>query len=425
MTALCLTADEQEMLDGAQGPAVALAMRVVTSFARARGADRLVEIAHAHIDSCLYHGPVGLDFVRRLRELGGRVRVPTTLNVGALDLLHPSLVGEDPDVPELHTAGRELMTAYADLGARPTYTCAPYQHEARPGLGEHIAWAESNAIAFANSVLGARTDRYGDFLDICAALTGRAPYAGLHRDEQRAARLVLDCTDVPGIADPGELTVVGIGALLGRIAGTEVAAVVGLPSDLPEERLKALCAVAASTGSVALVHVVGRTPEATTLDAALHGRRAERVVTVTGEEVARELASLSTVPAGLVDAVCVGTPHASLAELGELARLATEGPVVRAGVRAVVNTSRGTFALAQEAGLVAALRSAGWTLLTDTCSYIAPVLPRGTRTVATDSGKWAAYAPANLGVDVVLTTTAGCVEASRTGFATGVGRHAG
>jgi predicted aconitase len=401
LTALRLTEAEQAMYDGAEGPAVAFAMRVVTALARARGADRLVEITHAHIDSTLYHGPVGLDFVRRLRELGGRVRVPTTLNIGALDLLHPSLVSE-------HADARELMTAYADLGARPTYTCAPYQREARPGLGEHIAWAESNAIAFANSVLGARTDRYGDFLDICAAITGRAPYAGLHLDEQRAARVVLDCT---GIEDPDELTVVGIGALLGRVAGTEVAAVVGLPGDLPEDRLKALCAVAASTGSVALVHVVGRTPEAATLDAALRGRRPARVVTVTGAEVERELARLSTVPAGPVDAVCVGTPHASLAELGELARLAADGPAAR--VRAVVNTSRGTLALAREA--VATLRSAGWTVLTDTCSYIAPVLPPGTRTVATNSGKWATYAPVNIGVDVVLTTTAGCVEASRTG----------
>lgn len=409
MTGVRLTSDEQAMCDGADGPAVAFAMRVVTALARAAGADRLVEITHAHVDSCLYHGPVGLDFVRRLRELGGRVRVPTTLNIGALDLLHPSLVPE-------HADARELMTAYADLGARPTYTCAPYQREARPGLGEHIAWAESNAIAFANTVLGARTDRYGDFLDICAAVTGRAPYAGLHLDEHRAARLVLDCTGVPDLDDAGELTVVGIGALLGRVAATEVAAIVGLPPDLPEDRLKALCAVAASTGSVALVHVVGATPEAPTLDAALHGRPPARVVTVTGADVAHELDRLSTVPGGPVDAVCVCTPHASLAELGELARLA--GPV-RPGVRAVVNTARGTLAIAGDA--VATLRSAGWTVLTDTCSYIAPVLPPGTRTVATNSGKWAAYAPVNLGVDVVLTTTAGCVEASRTGVAARVG----
>ncbi len=423
MSGLTLTADEQGMLDGADGPAVALAMRVVTSLARASGAERLVEIVGAHIDSCLYHGPVGLDFVRRLRDLGGQVRVPTTLNVGALDLLHPTLVRADPHLP--HAAARETMTAYADLGARPTYTCAPYQHEARPGLGEHVAWAESNAIAFANTVLGARTDRYGDFLDICAALTGRAPYAGLHRDEARAARIVLDVTGVPGIDDPDEVTAAGIGSLLGRIAGTSVAAIVGLPGDLSEDRLKAICATGASSGSVALVHVVGRTPEAPTLDAALQGRDPERVVTVTEADLAAEIARLSTAPAGAVDAVCVGTPHASLAELGELARLAAAGPPVADGMHAVVNTSRGTLLLAREGGVADALRAAGWTILTDTCSYMTPVLPPEVRTVATNSGKWASYAPVNLGVDVVLTTTAGCVDAARTGRAVPRGAHRG
>ncbi len=404
MTGLALSAEEQGMLDGADGPAVALAMRVVVALARARGAERLVEVVHAHIDSCLYHGPVGLDFVHRLRELGGRVRVPTTLNVGAVDLVHPELVE--------HAAARELMVAYADLGAAPTYTCAPYQREARPGFGQHIAWAESNAIAFANTVLGARTDRYGDFLDISAALTGRAPYAGLHLSSERAARLVLDCS---ALSDVDELTAAGLGALLGRVAGTEVAAIVGLPGDMPEDRLKALCATAASTGSVALVHVVGRTPEAPTLDDALQGGTPERVVTVTRADLERELDRLSTASAGPVDAVCVGTPHASLAELGELARLTAEGPGVRDGVRAVVNTSRGTWALARESGVLDVLSSAGWTVLTDTCSYLAPVLPPDTRVVATNSGKWAAYAPANLGVDVVLTSTEGCVRAARTG----------
>ena len=406
MSGPVLTAEEQGMLDGADGPAVALAMQVVVALARARGADRLVEIVHAHIDSCLYHGPVGLDFVHRLRSLGGRVRVPTTLNVGAVDLVHPDLVAHPP--------ARELMVAYADLGAAPTYTCAPYQREARPGFGEHIAWAESNAIAFANTVLGARTDRYGDFLDISAALTGRAPYAGLHLSSERAARLVLDCT---AVSDVDELTAAGIGALLGRVAGTEVAAIVGLPSDLPEDRLKALCATGASTGSVALVHVVGRTPEAPTLADALQGGAPERVITVTRADVERELDRLSTVAAGPVDAVCVGTPHASLAELGELARLAAAGPGVRDGVRAVVNTSRGTLRLAQESGVLEVLSSAGWTVLTDTCSYLAPVLPAEARVVATNSGKWAAYAPANLGVDVVLTSTAGCVRAASSGVA--------
>jgi predicted aconitase len=149
---LQLTADEQRMLAGAEGDGVALAMRIVTGLARVKGAARLVAVTGAHIDSCLYHGRAGLDFAERLLMLGAAVRVPTTLNVGSLDLVHPGTVRADDDQPDLLVAGRALMDAYVALGARPTWTCAPYQGDARPALGEHIAWAESNAIVFANSV---------------------------------------------------------------------------------------------------------------------------------------------------------------------------------------------------------------------------------------------------------------------------------
>ena len=142
------------MLGGQDGEGVALAMRVVVGQARVVDAPRLVEVTSAHVDSCLYHGQVSLDFAYRLASLGARVRVPATLNVGSMDLLHPGLVRDR----ELAQAGRELMAAYVALGCTPTFTCAPYQLPDRPGLGEHVAWAESNAIVFANSVLGARTD---------------------------------------------------------------------------------------------------------------------------------------------------------------------------------------------------------------------------------------------------------------------------
>ena len=132
-------------------------------------AERLIDIASAHIDSCLYHGRAGLDFAERLLDGGGRVRVPSTLNVSSLDLLHPELVRLDADTA---ADARRLMDAYVAMGCRPTWTCAPYQLPERPAFGTHVAWAESNAIVFANSVLGARTNRYGDFIDICAAITG-------------------------------------------------------------------------------------------------------------------------------------------------------------------------------------------------------------------------------------------------------------
>lgn len=248
---LQLTSLEAGMLAGDEGAGVALAMRVVTALAAVQGAESLIEVGSAHVDSCLYHGRAGLDFAQRLVALGARVRIPTTLNVGSLDLLHPGTVHEDAEHPGLLSSGRALMDAYVALGARPTWTCAPYQVDSRPGYGEHVAWAESNAIVFANSVLGARTDRYGDFLDICAAVTGRVPLAGLHTDGARRATLVVDLRSVPRglLVDPSWYAVVGL--VVGQLAGSAVPALLGLPGDTGEDQLKALGATAASAGASA------------------------------------------------------------------------------------------------------------------------------------------------------------------------------
>src|SRR4029079_4446690 len=155
-----------------------------------------------------------------------RVRIPTTLNVGSLDLIHPHLI-RSPSA-EI-SAARKLMDGYVKLGARPTWTCAPYQLPGRPTLGTHIAWAESNAVVFANSVLGARTDRYGDFIDICAAVTGRVPDAGLHRDENRRGEIVFDITGLPERMLGSEILAPVLGYLVGRESGPRVPVIVGLP----------------------------------------------------------------------------------------------------------------------------------------------------------------------------------------------------
>ena len=211
------------------------------------------------------------------------MRVPTTLNIGLLDLIHPGLT----DVPE-ETArpARELMEAYVELGARPTFTCAPYQLAgSRPGLGEHVAWAESNAIVFANSVLGARTNRYGDFCDIACAVTGRAPAAGLHLTEHRRARVVLDVSSLSDAVLASDVLYPVLGLVLGRVAGDRVAVIDGLPPGVPEDRLKAIGASAASTGAVGMFHAVGSTPEAATLEEALQGEPPDEVVEVTAREL--------------------------------------------------------------------------------------------------------------------------------------------
>ena len=412
---LALTADEQSMLDGDRGPAVAMAMRLVTGVARANGAVRLLPIESVHVDGCLYHGRAGLDFAERLVELGGRVAVRTTLNVGSLDLLHPGLVRAGDG---LASAGRRLMDAYVALGCESTWSCAPYQLSHRPATGTHVAWAESNAIAFVNSVLGARTDRYGDFLDIAAALTGRVPDAGLHQDHARRAELVLNCSDLPHRLLAEDTAWAALGALLGEVAGTRVAALVGLPGDLgddgtTEDRLKALGATAASAGGVALFHVVGVTPEAPDLQSVADPGCPVHVVSTADLRTARD--RLSTATGDRLDAVSLGTPHFSVTEFAELARVIGSGPAFSDEVDVYVSTSRAVLAEATRLGHLAPVEAAGARIVTDTCTYVTPVLAPGTKTVMTNSGKWAWYAPANLGVDTVLGSLAECVASARAG----------
>jgi predicted aconitase len=407
MAALRLTADEQGMLDGAAGEAAALAMRLVVGVARASGARELLPVESVHVDGCLYHGQAGLDLAERLVQLGGTVAVRTTLNVGSLDLLHPGLVRADAALAD---GGRRLMDAYVALGCEPTWTCAPYQLSHRPAFGTHVAWAESNAIAFVNSVLGARTDRYGDFLDIAAALTGRVPASGLHLDSERRPVLVLDCSAIREDLWEQHAAWAALGMVLGKTAGTRVAALTGLPGSLDdgitEDRLKALGATAASAGGVALFHVTGVTPEEVTIDGL-----PRRAVTTADLRAARD--RLCTAADGRLDAVSLGTPHFSVTEFAALAREVGDGP--RFAVPVYVSTSRAVLAEATRLGHVAPVEAAGARIVTDTCTYVTPVLDPGVRTVMTSSGKWAWYAPANLGIDTVLGSLAECVASARAG----------
>ncbi|MGH2417900.1 MAG: aconitase X, partial [Candidatus Limnocylindria bacterium] len=361
--------------------------------------------------SCLYHGEATLDFVARLVDGGARVSVPTTLNVGAVDLVHPELNRGNPHVAE---RGRLLMDRYRALGARPTYTCAPYQLSGvRPRLGEQVAWGESNAIAFCNGVLGARTNRYGDFLDIAAAITGRVPHAGLHRTDARRATLVLRLApNVPEALRDADVLFPVLGIVLGRRAGSAVAVLAGLPSGQSDDRLKALGAAAASSGSVAMFHVSGSTPEAATLEDALHRRPAEDEEVIGLDELRAVRDELTTAAGERLVAVSLGTPHASPAELARYADLLGDRRVHHE-VECLVSTGREM--LPREPDAVARLRASGVEILVDTCSYVAPVLrnPRGP--VMTDSGKWAYYAPGNIGADVAFGSARECIESAVAG----------
>jgi predicted aconitase len=408
-----LEALDQALLDGVHGAASANAMRMLVRYGEVVGAERFVSIGSAHIDGCLYHGPSSIDFIRRYADLGGRVRVPTTLNVAAVDVVHP---GWHRGAPELPPAQAELTRLHEVLGCLPTLTCAPYQRMLRPLFGEHVAWAESNAIVFVNSVLGARTDRYGDFTDLCAALTGRVPYAGLHRDENRWATVVVEVPQIDATALPRDIYFACLGYVLGAMAAGRVPLLVGVDKAISEDEMKALGSAGASSGALALFHIAGVTPEAPSVEVAV-GPAAETPasIKISIDDLHAAQASLSPVEVGEpIAAVCLGTPHFSLAEFAGLAGL-LHGRTLAAGVEFYVSTSREIAAEVADNPRYAAIAEFGTRVVVDTCTYLAPVVRQTRAAILTNSAKWAHYGPGNLNRRAGLVTLDRCVRSAELG----------
>lgn len=404
-----LTAEEKALLTDDSPPATAMAMRILVDMAEMMGADRLVPITSAHIDGCVYFGDAGVLFAEKLCDLGGRVTVPSSLNVGALDILHPELVLADAHAM---TMSRRLMDAYVSLGCIQSWTCAPYQAGYRPKLGEQIAWAESNAIVFANSVLGARTNRYGDFFDICAAITGRAPYIGLHRDEERVAKILIDLSKLAPalLADDSFYPV--LGAWLGRTVGSTIAAIKGLPLDVHEDQLKALGAASASTGAVALFHVIGVTPEAKTESLAFAGNRPETEICPSASDMRAARDALSTTDSETIDCVALGSPHFSLDECRLFAAMA-EGLTFKKPI--YICTRQAVLQILEASGVRQKLEDAGVIFVVGTCVVVTPILKQASGVLMTNSGKFAHYGPSTVNHEVVYGSLSDCIGSAVTG----------
>ncbi len=411
--ALELTGEERAMADGTAGDGAAIAMRIVAETARLLGAPRLLPIVSAHIDGALYHGDSGTLFAERLVEGGAKVCVASTLNVGALDLLGCSRVRLEGTARAM---ARRMMDAYLTLGCQPTWTCAPYQSGHRPSFGAQVAWGESNAVAFCNSVLGARTNRYGDFLDIACAITGRAPDYGLHRQENRHARILIDASALPSSFLSSEIAWPVLGSLFGKRVGDTVGALAGIANLPGEDALKAFGAAAASTGAVGLFHIIGITPEAPTLKAAFGGVAPQETVKLDMDMVRAAQRSLSTIDdAGVIDAVAIGSPHLSHDEFRKLEGL-LHGRKARVPIYAC--TGRHAVTALERDGLRQTLESQGVVIVADTCVVVTPILqdkPGGV--LMTNSGKFAHYAPGNTGYGVVFGSLSECVESAVAGKA--------
>ncbi|WP_447800997.1 cis-3-hydroxy-L-proline dehydratase [Pseudomonas kilonensis] len=412
---LVLSEQDRALLDGTYGKAAQVAMQIVLRMAEIQGATQLLDVTQAHIDGCIYTGPASLRFAEQLVQWGAKVRVPTTLNSISVDQRRWRELGVDPALGEPASA---LGDAYMAMGAQLSFTCAPYLLDTAPKAGEQIVWAESNAVVYANSVLGARTQKYPDFLDICIALCGRAPLTGCHLDDPRKARLIVD---VPALGQVDDSFYPLLGYHIGILAGRRIPLIRGLEHAAPTlDDLKAFGAAFATTSAAPLFHIAGVTPEA--LDPA---DVLEKDVTLPQESVdaAGLLASwreLNSARDNWVDVVSLGNPHFSLSEFAALATLCA-GRVKHPYVVLAITCGRTVLEQARKAGYLTAIEAFGAVLVTDTCWCMLgePVIPPHATTLMTNSGKYAHYAPGLVGRGVHFAALAECVEAACTAAARG------
>ena len=388
-----------------EGKAHQLAMQLVEQAAAIMRAPRLIPISFAHIDACFYTGQSHIDFVKFLLEHQAGLSVPTWTNNSVASLEEPDLRPEHSD-PEMVRGAHELMTLYAKLGCKPTWTCAPYQLAGGPKFGDHIAVGESNAVAFYNSAIGARTNKYGDYLDVACAITGLAPFAGLHTDEGRKADIHFSCATIPDAWKDQDIFFHLLGHFIGRKSGRRIPVISALPKETTRDQLKALCAASAASGGVELLHVVGVTPEAAKLASVF---KTGEKIEITAADLKTAHRELSTAADGPLDAVALGTPHFSISEFTELVKL-LDGRKVK--IATYISTSRGIREMLSAKGWLNALQDAGIIIPVDICTYYSPKIQGLKGRVMTNAAKWAYYAPGMLGVEVCFGSLKECVESA-------------
>jgi predicted aconitase len=397
-----LTEEEKAMLAGEMGAGVQKAIEIVTALGRIYGAERLVPVTSVQVAGVSYKnlGEAGLQFLAEWADQGARVQVPATLNPAGMDLTRWGKLGFDPEFARRQQA---VVDAFVRMGVVPTCTCTPYLVGNRPGPGDHVAWAESSAVSFANSVLGARTNREGGPSALAAAIAGRTAAFGLHLEQNRQASLSVEvCCPVRSKADLGAL-----GYLVGKEARNRVPFFRGLTIDDPDQ-LKALGAAMAASGAVALYHVQGVTPEARDGADSLAADATQLII----DDLSPGYCALSQATrqgVSTLDLVWIGCPHASLPELEQVVQLLA-GRAVRSALW--ITVAEEIRREATKRGLVAAVEAAGGSVVADTCVVVAPMRELGLRTMATPSGKGAYYGPSHAGLDVFYGSLARCIEAA-------------
>jgi len=370
-----LTQLQKEMLEGKHGYATQKSMEILNALGEIYGAKEMVPVTSVQVAGVSYAnlGEPGLDWLAQMAE-DGRVRVLTTLNPAGMDMENWKVLGIDP---EFARNQERVVDAFAKMGIITTCTCTPYLVGNLPHFGEHIAWAESSAVCFANSVIGAKTNREGGPSALAAALTGYTPLYGYHLEKNRQAHVAFTVTPlVKGSAQFGALGK-AIGDILESKTEWAIPYITGI-STADTDELKAFCASIATYGGTALFHMAGITPDKTKIP--------PETITITEKHLTKAEEELNEEGA-VIDFVSIGCPHASLREIRYIAEL-VDGKQVKK--ETWITTARPTKQVADQMGYTQTIEAAGIKFACDTCCVVAPIKGRFTG-LCTDSAKGCYY----------------------------------
>ncbi|MGI6666690.1 MAG: aconitase X [Bacillota bacterium] len=407
---LFLTDEEKKSLAGEHGPAHKFAMEIVTSVAEGCGAKRLIPISSVHLVLHAYKScfDAGVEAAEKIADMGAKFSVPTTIDPYGMD-------AEDwraAKTPE-HYANMQIRLAKAiqRMGVIPNWTCTPYYGFTMPKFGDNVAWSESSAVAFANTVLGARTNRQSAIVDICCGILGKAPEVGLHLTENRYGEVLIELK----VDRPLKQWEYGaLGFQLGKLLGNQIGVINGMKGVPTTENLKTLCAAGAASGSIALLHIVGITPEARTLEEAFSTKQPATTIEIDEAELAKTREAMNTHKAKDIDFVALGCPHYTINEIMEVHKL-LRGRKIHPKVTMWIYANSYAIDMAEKMGLRKDLEDAGITIRAETCMIISPIQAWGFKTIMTDSGKCVHYGPMECGTDMVFASTEECVEAAVAG----------
>ena len=387
--ALYLTRDEEAILNGEYGEALQKAMQLVVTIGDIFNADKLLSIRSSQISGISYKniGDAGLELITDFKNKGGHVRTFATLNPAGMDILDWRKMRIPSEFAKKQVM---IISAFTEMGALPTCTCTPYLIGNMPLLGEHISWAESSAVSFANSVLGAKTNREGGPLSLASALVGKTPNYGLHLDENRVPRIRVKVNEK--LVSPYDYSVLGY--FIGQTIQSGIPYIEGLKG-YTVEKLKALSASGAASGNIALYYLKDHLP----LPKGFSVKDIPEKIEVGKRELA-EVKSLF-IPTVDPDIVAIGCPHLTINEIKKVAMM-LKGKKLKKGKTLWVATSYQNKVLSERLGYSKIIESAGGIIAADTCMVVAPLERMGFKCLATNSAKAAHYVPSTAGIPTML-----------------------